>query len=91
MMEPNILFTEVTDKQAATVCGGAVIVSFNLNTYLYIIGAAYAFGNPGVTPEEIQFAWESAFTFQETPTIESQNSLATPELSSNVFSFFPFF
>lgn len=34
--------------------------SFNLDQYLFVLGAGVVFGNPGVTPDETQAAWESA-------------------------------
>jgi hypothetical protein len=37
--------------------------SFDLNFYIFGIGAAYLFGNPGVTKEEVQFVWERSFRF----------------------------
>ncbi|GAB4371961.1 MAG: hypothetical protein Kow00121_13900 [Elainellaceae cyanobacterium] len=39
------------------------IVNFNLNSYLFGLGAGVAFGNPGLTPDEIQFSWENALSF----------------------------
>jgi hypothetical protein len=37
--------------------------TFDLNFYIFGIGAAYLFGNPGVTQEEVQFVWERSFRF----------------------------
>jgi hypothetical protein len=37
--------------------------SFDLNSYIFGIGAAYLFGNPGITAEEMQFAWQNSFKF----------------------------
>jgi hypothetical protein len=37
--------------------------SFDLQFYIFGIGAAYLFGNPGVTSEEVQFVWEKSFRF----------------------------
>jgi hypothetical protein len=37
--------------------------SFDLQFYIFGMGAAYLFGNPGVTPEEVQFVWERSFRF----------------------------
>lgn len=34
--------------------------SFDLQSYIFGIGAAYLFGNPGVTPAEIQYVWQMA-------------------------------
>ncbi|MCU0552135.1 MAG: hypothetical protein MUC48_22595 [Leptolyngbya sp. Prado105] len=36
---------------------------FDLNFYLFGLGAAYLFGNPGITKEEVQFVWERSFRF----------------------------
>lgn len=65
MEEKNPLFTDITTEESATVSGGATQVSFDLNTYLFILGAGIVFGNPGLTREEVQFAWENAFVFDK--------------------------
>jgi hypothetical protein len=57
----NNLFTEVAVEESATVSGGRVDNLFNLDQYLYVIGAGTTFGNPGLTADEVQFAFESAF------------------------------
>ncbi|WP_414575669.1 hypothetical protein [Anabaena sp. CCY 9402-a] len=57
----NNLFTEVTVEESATVSGGQVDYLFNLDQYLYVLGASVTFGNPGLTTAEVQFAFESAF------------------------------
>jgi hypothetical protein len=57
----NNLFTEVAIEESATVSGGQVNNLFNLDQYLYIIGAGTTFGNAGLTTAEVQFAFESAF------------------------------
>ncbi|UKO97314.1 hypothetical protein [Nostoc sp. UHCC 0870] len=57
----NNLFTEVTVEESATVSGGQVDNLFNLDQYLYTLGAGVTFGNPGLTTAEVQFAFESAF------------------------------
>lgn len=67
MKENNTLFQAITPEESAVVSGGYLPVSFDLDTYLYILGAGVVFGNPGLTPDEIQFAWESAFVFEYTP------------------------
>ncbi|MBD2503110.1 hypothetical protein [Anabaena azotica] len=59
----NNLFTEVAVEESATVSGGQVTNLFNLDQYLYIIGAGTTFGNSGLTTDEVQFAFESAFGF----------------------------
>lgn len=61
------LFTELSPEESATVSGG-ISISFDLNTYIFILGAGVLFGNPGLTKEEIQFAWESAFIFEDAPS-----------------------
>ncbi|NDJ25328.1 hypothetical protein GS682_27550 [Nostoc sp. B(2019)] len=61
------LFTELNLEESAAVSGGYLQVSFDLNTYLFILGAGVVFGNPGLTPDEIQFAWESSFVFESQP------------------------
>ncbi|MBD2360640.1 hypothetical protein [Anabaena sp. UHCC 0399] len=57
----NNLFTEVTVEESATVSGGQVDDLFNLDQYLYVLGAGVTFGNSGLTTAEVQFAFESAF------------------------------
>jgi len=61
------LFTEISPEESATVSGG-IRISFDLNTYMFILGAGILFGNPGLTKDEIQFAWESAFIFEDAPS-----------------------
>ncbi|QLE56011.1 hypothetical protein [Nostoc sp. TCL26-01] len=63
MKKHKPLFTEISLEEAAAVNGGYLSVTFDMNIYYYIVGAAYVFGVPGVTNEELQFAWESAFVF----------------------------
>ena len=43
--------------------GGSNQISFDIERYLFILGAGLLFGNPGLTKDEIQFAWERAFVF----------------------------
>ena len=64
MEEKSPLFTELTSEESAVVSGGTQ-VSFDLDTYLFILGAGVVFGNPGLTPEEIQFAWMQSFVFDD--------------------------
>ena len=33
---------------------------FDLQAYIFGMGAAYLFGNPGVTPAEVQYVWQMA-------------------------------
>ncbi|MUG97510.1 hypothetical protein F7734_36385 [Scytonema sp. UIC 10036] len=58
-IENKVLFSEISAEESATVSGG-VDVDFNLPGYLFIIGAATVFGQPGVSPAELQFAFETA-------------------------------
>ncbi|HIK08642.1 MAG TPA: hypothetical protein IGS40_28910 [Trichormus sp. M33_DOE_039] len=66
MENKNQLFTEITSAEASVVNGG-LRVSFDWNTYFFILGAGVLLGNPGLTPEEVQFAWESSFVFEDAP------------------------
>ena len=59
------LFAEVTNQESSTVSGGTAIAAFGLDTYLFGLGAGVQFGNPGLTPEEIQFAWQNSVLTQE--------------------------
>lgn len=63
--EKSPLFTELTPEESSTVSGGRSRVKFDLDTYFYLIGAGITFGNPGLTQEEIQFAWENSFVFND--------------------------
>ncbi len=63
MEDKKALFTDLTSEESATVTGGNV--SFNLNTYIFMLGAGVLFGNPGLTEQEIQFAWEQSFVFDQ--------------------------
>ncbi|MUG97511.1 hypothetical protein F7734_36390 [Scytonema sp. UIC 10036] len=58
-VENKVLFSEISAEESATVSGG-VEVDFNLPGYLFIIGAGTVFGQPGLTPDELQFAFETA-------------------------------
>lgn len=57
--ENNALFTEISAEESSVASGGA---SFNLNDYLFILGAGVVFGNPTLTIAETQFAWEKAIS-----------------------------
>jgi hypothetical protein len=65
----NNLFTEVTVEESATVSGGQVDNLFNLDQYLYVLGAGVTFGNSGLTTAEVQFAFESAFDDDDVITV----------------------
>ncbi len=54
------LFTDLTAEETAAVNGGTQ-VNFDLNTYLFIIGAGVVFGG-GLTPQVMEFALESAIS-----------------------------
>jgi hypothetical protein len=58
----NNLFVEMNGEESANVSGGLVStgLTFNLDDYLFFLGAAQVFGAPGVTTDEVQFAWEKA-------------------------------
>ena len=64
MEEKSPLFREISPEESAAVGGGYLNVGFDLDTYMFILGAGILFGNPGLTQEEIQFAWESSFVFK---------------------------
>jgi hypothetical protein len=70
MEEKNPLFSEITPEEAAVVSGGNKF-RFDLNTYLFILGAGVQFGNPGLTREEVQFAWEKSFVFESPSPLPS--------------------
>lgn len=40
--------------------GEGTVVNFDLNSYLFILGAGVVFGQQGLTPSEQQFAFETA-------------------------------
>ncbi|WP_236142566.1 hypothetical protein [Nostoc sp. CMAA1605] len=73
MEEQSALFTELSAEESADISGG-IGVSFDLDTYMYILGAAVLFGNPGLTSEEIHFAWMSAFVFDDNPASDFQTN-----------------
>ena len=56
------LFNEVTTEESATVSGGATTVNFDLNTYLFTLGAGAIFGG-GLTTNVTNIAFtRSLFT-----------------------------
>ncbi|MCF4970392.1 hypothetical protein [Nostoc sp. CMAA1605] len=59
-LENNALFTEISAEQSQVVSGG--VFNFDLNAYLFILGAGTVFGNPTLTPDEVQFAFEKAIS-----------------------------
>lgn len=68
MKEQKPFFTELSAEESAVVSGG-IGVSFDLDTYLYILGAGVVFGNSGLTPEEVHFAWMNSFVFEDDNSI----------------------
>lgn len=73
MEEKSALFTELSSEESAAISGGGR-VSFDLAIYMYILGAAVLFGNPGITSEEIHFAWMNAFIFDDSQASDCQTS-----------------
>ncbi|WP_339384970.1 hypothetical protein [Iningainema tapete] len=68
MNEKKPLFVEITDEEVAQVRGGAATtVNFDLNTYLFVIGAGAIF-NGGVTEDVIDTAFDLA-VFTLTPGV----------------------
>ncbi len=57
------LFNEVTIEESATVSGGAAIVNFDLNSYLFVIGAGAIF-NGGITTNVVNIAFNRALFTQ---------------------------
>jgi hypothetical protein len=58
--ETKELFVELASEESVNVSGGATSLTFSLDDYLFILGAAQVFGNPGVTTDEVQSAWKFA-------------------------------
>jgi hypothetical protein len=70
------LFTEISSEESSVVSGGVGIgdyggghgghhkndFHFNLDAYLFVLGAGVVFGNPTLTPDEIQYGWEKAIS-----------------------------
>ncbi|HEY9800280.1 MAG TPA: hypothetical protein V6D25_07970 [Leptolyngbyaceae cyanobacterium] len=67
MKENTPLFTEIYSEESAAVSGGRR-VSFDWNTYFFILGAGVLLGNPGLTPDEVHFAWMNSFVFEDDTT-----------------------
>ena len=80
MNQKSPLFTEITPEESSTVSGGLTQVTFDLNRYLFILGAGVLFGNSGLTPDEIQFAWEKAFVFENRPRFQFQRIRKRPTI-----------
>ncbi|WP_414569444.1 hypothetical protein [Nostoc sp. CCY 9925] len=65
VLENNALFTEVSAEQSQVVSGGkkrghSDSLTFDLDAYLFVLGAGVVFGNPTLTSDEIQVGWEYA-------------------------------
>lgn len=69
VQEQELLFAEIPSEESSVVSGGRRRghdrddrndFHFNLDAYLFILGAGTVFGNPGLTPDETYHAWESA-------------------------------
>ncbi|BCL37162.1 hypothetical protein [Nostoc sp. MS1] len=56
----NNLFTVVNSEESAIVSGGATALTFNLDDYIFLVGAGQLYGNPGLTANELDAAWEQA-------------------------------
>ncbi|MBD2771513.1 hypothetical protein [Iningainema tapete] len=53
------LYTEITTEESALVSGGQAVVNFDLNSYLFTIGAGAIF-NGGVTTNVVNIAFGRA-------------------------------
>jgi hypothetical protein len=58
--ENNELFNEISAEDSAVASGGAFAGGFSLDKYIFGLGAAFLFGNPGITPDETQHVWENS-------------------------------
>lgn len=74
MNEQSPLFTKLSSEESAAVSGGRR-VSFDLNTYLFILGAGVVFGNPGLTSDEIHFAWMQSFIFDHEQSSDENSTI----------------
>jgi hypothetical protein len=67
-IEKKELFSEVTAQDSATVSGGGrgddngsgTNLQFFLGDYIFYLGAGTLFGNPGLTPDEVQHGWQES-------------------------------
>ncbi|MBD2771514.1 hypothetical protein [Iningainema tapete] len=57
------LYTEITTEESALVSGGQTVVNFDLNSYLFTIGAGAIF-NGGVTTNVVNIAFGRALFTQ---------------------------
>jgi hypothetical protein len=53
------LFAVLSSDESMNMSGGISTLSFNLDDYMFVLGAAQVFGNPGVTADEVQAAWKA--------------------------------
>jgi hypothetical protein len=56
------LFSEISAEQSAVVSGGVNDFRFNLDAYLFILGAGVVFGVPTLTEQETNFAFQKAIS-----------------------------
>ncbi|MDJ0735866.1 MAG: hypothetical protein QNJ47_17685 [Nostocaceae cyanobacterium] len=73
MLSETKLFTEVTSEESATVSGGLMhggggggqngtVVNFDLNAYLFYVGAGVLFGPAGLTDDELLIGYDRAIS-----------------------------
>jgi hypothetical protein len=69
-LEKTALFEDINAEESAIVSGGSLYeiycppsspyrndLHFDLDKYLFVLGAGVTFGNPGLTPDEVQAGW----------------------------------
>jgi hypothetical protein len=70
-LEKTALFEDINAEESAIVSGGYMYggghhhptspyrndLHFDLDKYLFVLGAGVTFGNPGLTPDEVQAGW----------------------------------
>jgi hypothetical protein len=70
-LEKTTLFEDINAEESAIVSGGSGYMHssycstspyrndlhFDLDKYLFVLGAGVTFGNPGLTPDEVQAGW----------------------------------
>lgn len=64
MMEDNELnptFSEITSEESASISGGATVANFDLNSYLFILGAGAVF-NGGLTDTVRDYAFQQSIS-----------------------------
>jgi hypothetical protein len=55
----QIQYTELTSSESASVSGGANVVNFDLNSYVFVVGAGAVF-NGGVTTNVVDIAFQQS-------------------------------